>query len=268
MTPKSSPGKKKATASSVERGRSQGQPSADLQIKELHKLAQELIREHEEQRREVSRELHDNVAQVLAAASARLDLTKKKSTKLAVIHDLDQLKQDLVRALEEVRQFARDLRPAALDSFCLCKALESHIANMRKRVPIDLVFDSRVERHDLLNAEFNTHLFRIAQEALNNIEKHSAASQAWVRLRLDKTSLNLEIGDNGHSFHAARLAEAQKNGHLGLLAMRERAEMLGGELLIQAEPGAGTTIQATIPLNGHLGHNGHKNHEKNHRPHH
>jgi signal transduction histidine kinase len=232
--------------------------SARWQIEELHELAQELIKTQDEQRRVISRELHDNIAQVLSAATNRLALTKKKSTKSAVIQDLDKLRNDLLVTLAEVRKFARDLRPAMVDQFCLCRALDSHVGQLRERVPFDLVLDCQIERHDILDIEQRTSLYRIAQEALNNIEKHSAASQAWVRLHVDTSVVHLEIGDNGRSFDRDLPQEAQKNGHLGLLTMRERAEMLGGELHIHAKPGAGTTVHAAVPLNGRPGHNGDK----------
>jgi signal transduction histidine kinase len=194
----------------------------------------------------------------LSAATNRLALTKDKSTMPAVVQDLDKLRNDLLETLAEVRKFARDLRPAMVDHCCLCRSLEGHLEKMRERVPFALVFDHEVEDHDLLDTEQRTSLFRIAQEALNNIEKHADASRAWVRLRADRSMIHLEIGDNGCSFDHNQPLKDHENGHIGLLTMRERAEMLGGELRIQAKPGAGTTVHASIPLNGRPGHNGDK----------
>jgi signal transduction histidine kinase len=228
-------------------------PSAKSQIKELHKLAQELIKSQDLQRRDISRELHDNIAQVLSAATNRLALAEKQSTRPSIINDLERLRKDLLLTLVEVRQFARDLRPAMVDHCCLCQALDSHLSQMRERVPFALLFEHEVEYHDLLNAEQRTSLFRIAQEALNNIERHAGASRAWVRLHVDTSMAHLEISDNGCSFDPGHPQEHQKTGHLGLLTMRERAEMLGGELHIHAKPGNGTTVHAAVPLNGRPG---------------
>lgn len=253
MKRKTSAPTKKNGAVTVKKSVPQDASSKSTQLRELHELAQELIREQEEQRRIISRELHDNIAQTLSAATNRLALTGEKARTQTVIRELDQLRHDLVTTLEEVRRFARDLRPPTMDSFCLCQALEKHLTEMRDRVPFELDFQCQVASHELLDNESSTHLFRIAQEALHNVEKHSRASQAWVRLQIDRSQLHLEIGDNGCSFHPDRVAEAQKNGHLGLLTMRERAEMLGGDLQIRGTPGNGTTVQTTIPLNGQPG---------------
>lgn len=91
-------------------------------------------------------------------------------------------------------------------------------------------------------------MFRIVQEALQNIEKHAAAKTASISLREDEGRLLLVIADDGRSFGANEVTEAQKHGRLGLFSMRERAEMLGGTMQIDARPGKGTTITAAVPL--------------------
>jgi signal transduction histidine kinase len=95
-----------------------------------------------------------------------------------------------------------------------------------------------------------TNFFRIVQEALNNIEKHARATEARISLLEEDKLLRLAIADNGRSFHPDHATAAQKNGHLGLVSMRERAEMLGGTLEIHAEPGNGTTVRAAVPVRG------------------
>ena len=258
MKRKSSSPQKKRSAESVKKSWSESASTPASQIEELHNLARELIREQEEQRLIVSRELHDNIVQVLSAASTRLALTGEKAHSPAVINELDQLRQDLLGALQHVRQFARDLRPATMDGFCLCKALEKHLAEMRQRVSLDLAFECQVLNHNVLDNESRTQLFRLAQEALHNVEMHSGASQARIRLQIDNSTLQLEISDNGCSIDPYRAAEAQENGHIGLMTMRERAELLGGELRIHSSNGSGTTVLATIPLNGRPDQNGDK----------
>jgi signal transduction histidine kinase len=103
----------------------------------------------------------------------------------------------------------------------------------------------------------NTGLFRIAQEALHNIEKHAQATEAQLELLEQDGNICLEISDNGRSFHPDHAHEARKNGRLGLASMRERAEMLGGTLEIKADPGNGTIVKAAVPVNGN-----HKPHEQ------
>lgn len=210
-------------------------------------MAQNLIQTGERQQQTISRELHDNIAQVLAAASNRITLAKDEKIPAWLRRELLDLRDQLEGALQDVRTLARDLRPALLDHFGFAAALEKQADIFRQRSGITLDIRIEPDAVNFLHYENLTHLFRLAQEALQNIEEHSAATRAWFSLLQQDGALHLEIGDNGRAFTPERVAEAQDDGHLGLLGIRERAELLGGLLLLEAVPGQGTTIHVKIP---------------------
>jgi signal transduction histidine kinase len=217
-------------------------------LREVEALAQNLIQAGERQQQTISRELHDNIAQVLAAASNRITLAKDEKIPAWLRQELLDLRDQLEGALQDVRTLARDLRPALLDHFGFAAALEKQADGFRQRSGITLDIRLEPDAVNFLHYENLTHLFRLAQEALQNIEEHSAATRAWFTLLQQDGTLHLEIGDNGRAFTPERVAEAQDDGHLGLLGIRERAELLGGLLLLEAVPGQGTTIHVEIPV--------------------
>lgn len=221
---------------------------ASLHVRELEALAQNLIQTSEQQQQGISRELHDNIAQVLAAAASRITLAKDEKIPAWLRQELLDLRAQVQGALQDVRTLARDLRPALLDHFGFAAALERHANGFRQRSRITLEIRIDPDAVNFLACENLTHLFRLAQEALQNIEDHSAATQAWFTLARNNGTMHLEIGDNGRGFTPERVAEAQSDGHLGLLGIRERAELLGGSLLLEAVPDQGTTIRVEIPV--------------------
>jgi signal transduction histidine kinase len=221
---------------------------ASSHVRELEILAQNLIQTSEQQQQGISRELHDNIAQVLAATTNRLTLARTEKMPAWLRQELLDLRALLEGALHDVRTLARDLRPALLDHFGFAAALERHADAFRQRSRITLEIRIEPDAVNFLDCENLTHLFRLAQEALQNIEDHSAATQAWFTLVQNDGTMHLEIGDNGRAFTPERVAEAQGDGHLGLLGIRERAELLGGSLLLEAVPDQGTTIRVEIPV--------------------
>ena len=227
------------------------QPAMDgrtnAEIRELQALARELLEKGEHQQQAISRELHDNIAQVLSAITARISLAKDAAMSAWVRQELTDLRDQLKAAIDDVRTLARDLRPPILDHDGFASALEKHADGFRDRtrMTLDLQIDPKAPR--ILDCDSLTHLFRLAQEAMQNIEEHSQATHAWIRLAQRDGHMHLEIGDNGNGFTEHRVREAQRDGHLGLLGMRERAELLGGHFLLEASPDRGTTICVTIP---------------------
>ena len=214
----------------------------------LRTLAQELLRLHEEQRHALSRELHDNIAQCLSAATNRIALARSVTHSKKLQRELAKVRGELEQTLAAVGALSRTLRPAVLDCKGLAKAIERHASAFRERVRMTLHVDCQAPSVDHLDGERATGLFRIAQEALHNIEKHAQATEAQLKLLEHGGNICLEISDNGRSFHPDHAAEARKNGRLGLVSMRERAEMLGGTLEIKADPGNGTTVKAAVPV--------------------
>jgi signal transduction histidine kinase len=216
----------------------------------LRLLARELLRLQEEQRHALSRELHDNIAQLLAVTTNRIALVRSNTTSKTLRNELAEVRDILETVLQEVGDLSRKLRPSLLDHAGLGAALEKHASAFRDRVKMDLTVECHLPSADQIDGEHATNLFRIAQEALHNIEKHARATEARIALLEREGHLCLEVADNGCSFHPRRTAEAQKNGHLGLVGMQERVEMLGGTLQIEAKPGNGTVVRATVPMNG------------------
>jgi signal transduction histidine kinase len=233
---------------SMERRKNSERPrEVTEQMQELELLAKNLLRSQAAEQQTISRELHDNIAQVLSAITARISLAKDTAVPAWVRHELTDLREQLKAAIDDVRTLARDLRPSILDHNGFAHALEKQVDTFRDRTRITLEMQIDPKAASILDSESLTHLFRLAQEALRNIEEHSEATRAWLRLAQRDGHMHLEIGDNGNGFTAQRVTQAQRDGHLGLLGMRERAELLGGRFLLEAVPGQGTVLRITIP---------------------
>ena len=235
--------------------RKQPQPSgqAAVEIRELHALARELLEKGEHQQKAISRELHDNIAQALSAITVRISLAKDAAVSAWVRQELNDLREQLKGAIDDVRTLASALRPPILDHDGFADALKKQADALRDRARITLDIQVDPKAASILDSESLTHLFRLAQEAMQNIEKHSEATRAWMRLEQRDGHMQLEIGDNGNGFSEHRIKEAQRDGHLGLLGMRERAQLLGGRFLVEAAPNRGTTISVTVPTRKNRG---------------
>lgn len=220
---------------------------AEHHVRELQALSQSLLELREQEHQVISRELHDNIAQVLSAATARIALTQDEPIPVWLRQELLDLREHLKAALADVRTLARELRPSVFDHQGFAAALDKHAEAFRERTRISLEVTVVPEAVSFLGNGDLTHLFRLTQEALQNIEEHSRAANAWIDLWEHDGAMQLEIGDDGCAFTAERVAEAQRDGHLGLLGMRERAELLGGTFLLEAVPGQGTVIRIAIP---------------------
>ena len=220
------------------------------QVQELELLAKNLLQSQEAQQQSISRELHDNIAQVLSAITARISMAKDAAVSAWVRQELTDLREQLKAAIDDVRTLARDLRPPILDHNGFAAALEKHADAFRERTLMTLDLRIDPQAAGLLDCESLTHVFRLSQEALQNIEEHSQAKRAWLRIAQLDGHMHLEIGDNGNGFTEHRVKEAQRDGHLGLLGMRERAELLGGSFRLEAAPSQGTRIRVTVPRPG------------------
>ena len=151
------------------------------------------------------------------------------------------------KSVDIVNQFARELRPAVLDDLGLIPALHTFMENFTAQTGIrtHLTAFAAVEH---LDTPGRTVLFRVAQEALTNVARHAGASQVEVSIHKMADCICMKIKDDGKSFPAQRLMKAKGSKRLGLLGMRERLEMIGGDFEVESAPGEGTTIQARIPL--------------------
>jgi signal transduction histidine kinase len=227
------------------------------QQEQLRHLAHQILSAQEEERKKISRELHDEIAQTLTGINIHLASLKTE----AVVNTKGLKKtisctQRLVeKSVNIVHRFARELRPTVLDDLGLIPALHSYMKDFTKRTGIHIHFTTFTSGWiEQLNNTQRTVLYRVAQSALTNVAQHAQASRVKVSIRKFQDTIRMEIHDNGKSFEVERVLFAKRYKRLGLLGMRERVEMVGGSFGIESAPGKGTTIRAQIPLgNGNQG---------------
>ncbi|WP_106160230.1 cache domain-containing protein [Hasllibacter halocynthiae] len=210
-------------------------------------LTGRIVDAQEEERTRVARELHDSISQMLVGVRYALDLARRRLDRgdPRAAGSLRDGIAGLGRATQEVRRISRDLRPGALDDLGLGPALKSLLEEFGARTGTQVAFETVVFRNRL-SEEARVALYRIAQEALTNIERHSGARRVAMKLHGTRRGAVLRIEDDGRGLAAARSAEGRATG-LGLRNMRERAERLGGTLAAGSR-GRGTTVEAVLPL--------------------
>ncbi len=215
----------------------------------LRHLTHKILTAQEDERREISRELHDEIAQTLTGINVQLANLKREA-----VVNTKGLKgkiagtQRLVRkSVGIVHRFARRLRPALLDDLGLIAALNSFINGMRERTGLAIKMTTFPELKDL-DVTKRTVLFRVAQEALTNIVRHAEAQLVHVIFKTRRKTVLMEVRDNGKSFNVQYVLLSKGKKHLGVLGMRERVEMIGGTFKIESSPGQGTLVSAEIPF--------------------
>ncbi len=216
---------------------------------QLRHLSRQLLLTQEEERKRISRELHDEIVQTLVGINVHLaSLTVVGSLNLKDLRKKIARTQRLVeKSVTIVHRFARELRPTVLDDLGLIPALEAFIKDFIKRTKIKVHFKAYAEVEQLSSTQ-RIVLYRVAQSALANVHKHAHASEAKVSIRKLQGTIRLEIHDNGKSFEMERVMFAKRHKRLGLLGSRERVEMVGGKFRVESAPGQGTTISAEIPI--------------------
>jgi PAS domain S-box-containing protein len=217
--------------------------------KKLRNVTHQILLVQENQRKEISRELHDEISQLLLNINVHLTVF----TKAAAI-DPKSIRRTIVpfrrlvkKSLRVVHQFARELRPTMLDDLGLIPTLRSYIDGFPKRKGRQIQFTAFVGA-EVLDNDKRTVLYRVAQEALTNVDKHARASVVKIRILKIRDGVCLEIADDGKAFNVDRLSSAKWGHRLGLIGMRERVEMVGGRLSVISVPDKGTTIRAEIPF--------------------
>ncbi|HLE82155.1 MAG TPA: GAF domain-containing sensor histidine kinase, partial [Dehalococcoidia bacterium] len=215
-------------------------------------LLARVITAQEEERRRLARELHDESTQALTALIMSIQAAQdslpegleKEKERLA------RTKAQAIHALVEMRQMILDLRPTALDDLGLVPAVrwysETHLQPLGTQACVEM---AGIKQR--LPAEMEISLFRIFQEAINNIAKHSQARRATIRLDVRQEQVDCTVEDDGIGFDAGRYpAQHGPDTGLGLLGMQERVSLLGGSLTIESTPGKGTRLRVSIPLEG------------------
>jgi len=215
----------------------------------LRYYLQEITRAQEEERKRIARELHDDTAQVLGSLSRQLDnfIRKKHGFAPNEVLFLKDLQAQLNRGVQGIHRFVEDLRPSLLDDLGLIPSLKSLAKGLQEYDGIGT--ELKVlggERR--FSPEVESLLFRIVQEALNNIRRHAQASQAQVVMEFAEDRIKVTISDNGRGFElSGRVDDLPRSGKLGLAGIQERARLLGGTLEVKSTPGKGTTLIVEVP---------------------
>ena len=225
---------------------------SNRQQEQLRQLSRQILTVQEEERRTISRELHDVIAQTLTGINIRLAGLKQEAARST--KGLDQKIASTQRLVEKsvdiVHQFARELRPTVLDDLGLIPALHAFMKAFTTQTGVraSLTASAEVEH---LNITQRTVLYRVAQEAFTNVARHAHASRVDVSIRKLPGHIGMKVQDDGKSFRVELTSPANGGKRLGLLGMKERLEMIGGTFTIESAPGQGTTIGAEIPIHFH-----------------
>lgn len=216
---------------------------------QLRNLSRQVLQAQENERRRISRELHDVIAQTLTGINVQLAALAKEGILNPRNFDrsISRTQKLVEKSVDIVHQFARELRPAVLDDLGLIPALHTFMKSFTTQTGVRVHFSASaaVEELDVVR---RTVLFRVAQEALTNVARHAEASRAEVSLHKLPDCICMTIKDDGKSFQVESALQAGSSKRLGLLGMRERLEMVGGTINLESAPGAGTTVQARIPF--------------------
>jgi signal transduction histidine kinase len=209
-----------------------------------------LLQQREKERQEIARDIHDGPIQSLVALLFGIQTASRHTEDEAVKQELALLSASVQDAIQELREMINDLRPPFIIRFGLARAIRSHVEDVRRRSPrLAIALELAEDNQGELSENTCLGLFRIFQEALNNIGRHSGASWASVRFTLEGERAGLEIEDNGQGFQMSTgLSELMQHGHFGMAGMKERAESLGGAIRVYSSPGSGTRIEVNVPL--------------------
>lgn len=224
-----------------------------LQQGHMRQLSRRILTAQEEERKRISRELHDVIAQMLTGINIRLETlkTKASSNKKDIAKSILHTQRLVEKSVDIVHQFARELRPEMLDDLGLIPALYSHMTEFTKTTGIRASLTAFAGVEELSSVKRTT-IYRIAQEALANIALHAKASCGKVVIEKIGEDVLMLITDNGKSFNVEQALHAEGAKRLGLLGMRERVEMIGGALALESEPGRGTTVKIQFPFAGEV----------------
>jgi len=216
---------------------------------QLRLLSRQLLLAQEDERKRISRELHDVIAQTLTGINLRLGALKSDATMNTRVRErnITRTQQLIEQSVNVVHQFARELRPTVLDDIGLIPALHTFMKGFKEQTGIraSLSAFAAVEH---LNLDNRIVFYRVAQEALTNVARHSQASHVAVSIQKMDDAVCMEITDNGKGLPWETVGRASTSKRLGLLGMRERLEMVGGTFSIQSFPGKGTTVTAQVPV--------------------
>jgi len=218
----------------------------------LEQYVRQVTKAQEEERKRISRELHDETIQELAVLSLEIESVKRAAERrsTATVKGLERIQDRVNHIGEELSRLSHALRPSVLDQLGLVAALKLIVHDLGRMdgvvAELDVVGEER-----RLAPEVELGLFRIVQEALRNVEKHATASTALVTVEFDNAAARVNIVDDGQGFRLPeRLGDLAGSGRLGLVGMQERAQLLNGRFAVTSEPGKGTNVTVEVPVHG------------------
>ncbi len=217
---------------------------------QLRYYLSQITKVQEEERKRIARELHDDTTQALYALSRHVDnfARRSKSPAPEAALFLDELRQQLDGALDGIRRFIQELRPPMLDDLGLLAALRWQVSDLEKQSGIATIL-TVVGDERRFSADVELVVFRIVQEALRNVEKHTQATKLEARIEFGKGETRISISDNGRGFEVGdNLAELPRAGKLGLAGMAERVRLLDGNMKIESQLGKGTKVEIEVPI--------------------
>lgn len=208
-------------------------------------LAQKLIATQESTLRYISRELHDEFGQILTAMGSMLARAGTHAPEgSALRNDLLEVRQIAQETLDRVRTLSQALHPVMLEEAGIEATIDWYLPTVERQSGVAISYEKQGEPFEV-NSAAAVQIYRVLQEALNNVARHSGAKRAWVRLRFLPASLELEVEDHGCGFNG----RAVKQG-IGLVAMRERSELMGGEITFSSPQAGGTQLKLRVPREG------------------
>lgn len=213
---------------------------------ELAHLSTRMVRHHEEERRRLQRDLHDETAQTFSAVKMEVGMLREGADDVARGR-LDHVLKLVDGGIRGIRRVMHDLRPALLDDLGLLPAIRSLADDVRERGALTVDTDLPAKPPQL-SAEAELALFRAAQEALANVVRHAEASHVAIHLRLDGPGLRLTVRDNGRGLSKDAAPETSRANHVGLAGMRERIMALGGSVEVQSVVPSGVLVTVELPL--------------------
>jgi signal transduction histidine kinase len=220
--------------------------SAATAVATVQSMTEERLRQAllatERERAHWARELHDSILQGLGSRRVSLSSALKSGDRARLEGAVEEALGDMARDIDELRALISELRPATLDQLGLIAAVEDLTDRVSHGAEIELEADLAVDV-GRLDPELETVVYRLVQEALNNVVKHAGAGRVHLQLRSDEDRLDLLISDDGQGFDPGA-----EHGGFGLAGMRERVELAGGELQIESTPGSGTRVLASVPF--------------------
>ena len=213
---------------------------------ERMRLLSRLVNAHEAEKRSLAKGLHDHFGQSM---SMLLLLTNSlRTTKAGPERIAGELEERIRAIMDDIRNLSYSLRPAVLDDYGLDSAVRRHVETLRKHAPFDIQYRYVAADSARLPADVEIAFYRIVQEALTNVLRHAGASNVSIVIHKRSTEAVLFIEDDGCGFDVDEALSGRKG--LGLLTMQERATVLGGSFLLESEPGSGTQMRVTVPVEG------------------